>query len=175
MPYSSQVLRLRRSITKKRKTMSTYLLFVTVAWLLTVRGTFGCFSSTLDILDHFATLPNPSPGNVTTVELCSNVIFPIGNQTNDVWLDGQPPLMARSHTHFKCGSDGSSSRSCILLGGQIQFWSPRTDGDQAVENVVVQGVTFQSADDVAILMENSGDISFVDCIVQVCDRWICRD
>ena len=44
-----------------------------------------------------------------------------------------------------------------------------------VGNVVVQGGAFQSADDVAILLENSGDISFVDCIVQVCEWWICWD
>ena len=143
-----------------------------------LRPCAGCFYCTEDVLDFYAQLPAAAPENPATVELCSGTVYDIGNPSGSIlyrngtvpnqWINGQPPILARSYTHYKCGSTGSSNNGCVLLGGHVQFWSPKDpENDDPIMGVVVQGVTFQSAETVAILLENSGEIEFIDCIIKV--------
>ena len=151
----------------------TSLCLVTLAVLFP--GAWGsCYDSTGQAMTYLASLPSTTPA---TIELCPHRVYTIGSQTANIdepndWasllasFDGEPPLLARSNTYYKCGSSGSSHENCILLLGQVQFWSAAFF-DEPVTNVLVQGITFETAQSVAILLEEEGDISFEDCVVKV--------
>lgn len=133
----------------------------------------ACYSNTNDIL---STLRSASAQVAKEFVLCPATEFSIGSVTSDAvdghhendYTGGTAPLMARSNTHYKCGETGSSDNGCILKGGDVQFWSHEDtfDEDESL-SVVVQGITFQDAQFVAILLENAGAITFIDCIIQV--------
>ncbi|KAL7561600.1 hypothetical protein ACA910_004189 [Epithemia clementina (nom. ined.)] len=143
-------------------------IFVTFAiWLAFIVSICqgACFSNTSAIRDWLATLPAASPSDADIIELCPQTIFAIGG------ADRHPPLMARSNTYYQCGPDAKSNNACILLGGEKQLWSPRkiwssSGNPKPINNMLVQGITFESADGVAILLESPGDVTFLDCIIQ---------
>ena len=122
---------------------------------------YTCYSSTRDVMDFLSVLPANFP---MTIELCPSTVYNIGRQDSDgSWIDGDPPLFARSSTIYKCGSKGLSSGQCILRYGEKQFWSE--SGSDPVALVEVHGITFENASEVSILLDNTGDITFVDCII----------
>mmetsp|Transcript_9072 Transcript_9072/g.19561 ORF Transcript_9072/g.19561 Transcript_9072/m.19561 type:complete len:1039 (-) Transcript_9072:1595-4711(-) len=144
-------------------------------WLLSgmISSVCACFETTGDAMEYLASI---SDTDDATIELCQNQIFSIGIQSGEFDTDklnltqavasfqGEPPLFARSRTHYKCGQTGGSGGNCILRSGDVQFWTVSTP--KAVQDVLVEGITFESAHNVAILLEQEGDITFVDCSIQ---------
>jgi hypothetical protein len=135
----------------------------------------SCYSNTNDIL---ATLRSASAQEAKEFVLCPATEFTIGSLASNAavadghyendYVDGTAPLMARSNTHYKCGESGSSANGCVLKGGNVQFWSHEdTFHEDEATSVVVQGITFEDAQFVALLLENAGSITFIDCIIQV--------
>jgi hypothetical protein len=138
-----------------------------------VHAQSSCYRNTTEILVQ-QTLQVTAEGERNVYTLCPNTIFQLGPSTTP---GKQSPLVARSNTLFKCGTDGSSANNCVLSGGESQFWSSETgvfDTDEGAgesgivaTDVVVQGITFQDAQHVAILLEAAGDVTFIDCIIRV--------
>jgi hypothetical protein len=131
----------------------------------------SCFRNTTEILVQQTLEATTAADERKVYTLCPNTVFELGPSTVPGKLS---PLVARSNTLFQCGADGSSANNCVLSGGESQFWSTDTvfdnDGDEssaATTNVVVQGITFQDAQHVAILLETAGDVTFIDCIIRV--------
>lgn len=140
---------------------TSLLVSLAIVFVASVNG--QCYSNTTEILVQ-QTLATAEERKVYT--LCPNTVFHLGPTTTP---GKQSPLVARSNTHFLCGSDGSSANNCVLSGGESQFWSNEDifDGESVATAVVVQGITFEDAQHVAILLESAGEVTFIDCIIRV--------
>lgn len=121
-----------------------------------------CFSDTNVVFEYLTEVADGS--QEISVVLCPGT-FLIGNLDEDPSgvVDGLMPLIAFPRVRYLCGEDGASTNNCVLKGGQIQFWSP----NGAAIETSVYGVTFEDATYIAILLQGSGQVSFVDCIVRV--------
>lgn len=147
-----------------------YLRFLLAFWLLeranAVEEIPSCFTNTTDIFTYLVEAADGSDD--VQVVLCPNNVFTIGNLEDGGEFfaveDGTMPLIAFPRVEYRCGEDGSSANNCVLQGGAIQLWSPPS---QAVETLTVQGLTFEDASFVAILLQGFGDVEFVDCVVRV--------
>ena len=115
-----------------------------------------------------------------TYILCPNTVYQVADvlHQSQAYSDGQSPLrISKSNVRIRCGDDGSSENNCILKGGvyQLGFFrvssSDTADLEAAspatrkrLENVTVQGLTFNSAGTFNILIENEGDLTITDCL-----------
>lgn len=121
-----------------------------------------CFADTTALFDYLTNERNPNED--ATVVLCANTIFNIGNIEDDEVVGGSMPLIAFPNVRYLCGQDGSSANNCVVKGGNTQFWNlPGAE----IGSVSVRGITFEDAAFVSILLQGTGEISFVDCIVRV--------
>ena len=114
-----------------------------------------------------------------TYILCPNTVYELADvlHQGQAYSDGQSPLrISKSNVRIRCGEDGSSDNNCILKGGVYQLGFFRvsqsdiadleasTATPQRIENVTVQGLTFNSAGTFNILIENEGDLTIADCV-----------
>lgn len=147
--------------------MTLFGLFVLFAWIV-VDSAFAqeasCFSNTTELFDFLADTADGSDEIV--VILCPNTFFSVGNLNDEIGRveGGMMPLIGFPRVQYLCGEDGASTNNCVFQGGDIQFWNPP---GTAVENLSVSGVTFEGATFVALLLQGTGDINFVDCIIRV--------
>lgn len=121
-----------------------------------------CFNSTTPLFDFLATTADGAQD--ITVVLCPKTTFDVGDLGDTGADNGQMPLIAFPRTTYLCGEDGASTNNCVLRGGEIQFWNPP---GAAIGEISVRGVTFENSTFVAILLQGSGTIDFIDCIIQV--------
>ncbi|CAB9530178.1 expressed unknown protein [Seminavis robusta] len=101
--------------------------------------------------------------------LCPNTIFDAGFLVPGEGITGgQFPLIPRSNTEYSCGEDGSSANNCIIRGGDFGMMSVPIffRNDQAVDNVVLKGITFERQEQYGIFLGMPGDIIYEDCIVR---------
>lgn len=106
------------------------------------------------------------------LRLCVNTEYTV---TDDIfppqpWLGDNPPIVAQSNTHVKCGKDGLLSDQCVVQHGQSLFWnaySTQPPGEPAASNVIVEGLTFQDGLLSLIDMRSGGDITFRNCVFRV--------
>lgn len=128
-----------------------------------------CYTNTTELFEYLMETADGSED--ISVVLCPDTVFSIGNLEDGgdelAVADGTMPLIAFPRVHYLCGEDGSSANSCIVRGGAIQLWSPP---GASIGTMLVQGLTFEAATFVSILLQGSGDIEFVDCIIQVRTR-----
>ena len=84
-------------------------------------------------------------------------------------LGGQRPLTLRKNMHILCGETGSSANNCVITTGSFALTSLPSNFDPPTVNagVVVQGVTFDNAALVGMLIEVPGEFKFIDCIYTV--------
>ena len=117
-----------------------------------------CYDNTTELLLHQS---HATAEERKVYTLCPNTIIYLGPT--------QSPLVARSNTHYVCGPDGSAANNCVLSGGENQFRSSEDvfEGESAATEVIVQGITFENADHIAILLESAGDVTFLDCVIRV--------
>lgn len=81
---------------------------------------------------------------------------------------GQPLAIARSNIHVLCGLNGSSSNNCILEKGKVQLrFLDLFHTGQTVTNAVVQGLTFSDAQTWNVQVQNTGNLTLLDCIFRV--------
>ena len=155
--------------------MTLFGLFLLVLWLIgsaSAQNT-DCFSDTTDIFQYLAATAFGSDD--ITVVLCPSTVFRVGDlDDNGGGVEsGSMPLVGFPRVQYLCGEDGASTNNCVVQGGEIQFWNPP---GTAVQTLTVSGVTFEGATYVAILLQGTGDITFVDCIVRVCFTClVCRN
>jgi hypothetical protein len=85
--------------------------------------------------------------------------------------EGSGPILPRRNTAYKCGVDGKSSNNCIITKGHIHlisadvYWDPSQY--EIHSNVTISGITFESGNFGTVVLQNPGDITFVDCIFRV--------
>ena len=120
-----------------------------------------CYSDLTDIAKLEIQLLDDSV--LRTYILCPNTTFQVGAFNGAGQLIGQAPIMARSNVVYKCGAEGLSTNNCILQGGSVQL----TTIGFSISNVLIQGLTFEGAAERGITLGESGDITFLDCIIQV--------
>ena len=146
--------------------MNRFGLVVCSLWLFqsSVAQDTSCFTNTTVLFDYLAGVADGSDD--ITVVLCPDTVFSIGNLDDGASQveGGTMPLIAFPRVRYLCGEDGSSTNNCILENGDIQFWSPP---GAAIESVMLQGITFRNATFASILLQGSGQISFIDCIIRV--------
>jgi hypothetical protein len=107
---------------------------------------------------------------VRTYILCADTPFVTGFVTNngDI-LGGQTPLTLRKNMHILCGETGSSANNCVIATGSYALTSLEANFDPPTVNtgVVVQGVTFDNAATIGMLIAFPGEFKFIDCIYTV--------
>lgn len=103
--------------------------------------------------------------------LCGGTTFHLGHLSDDGRIiNGDAFLMPRPNVLYQCGKSGSRSNNCVLKGGDfglVSFYGVYEGIYETVENVKIQGLTFQSQTLFAAVMEAAGDIEFIDCAFKV--------
>lgn len=129
----------------------------------------GCFSNLMEIYEMERAIVDPSENRRYT--LCRDTTFNLGELTEDGEIvDGDAFLMLRPNVLYQCGQSGSRSNNCILKGGDfglLSFYGLYEDVYETIENVRIQGITFQSQRLFGAVMEAAGDIQFLDCAFKV--------
>lgn len=133
-----------------------------------------CYS---DLLYLYNANIQRNPFEEATFVICPNTVYQIGfpgQIGGDPFVDGFPPLELRQNSRILCGFDGKSSNNCVLRGGQFQvFTSIFAFNQEDKVNIEVQGLTFEDGGAGGLLMVAGGDVTFIDCIVQVSQAVSC--
>ena len=128
----------------------------------------NCYSDTTLLLQAMV---NADTTIVTTYSLCSNTVYNIGTLLNTpqgtTLTGGMAPLTARTNSHFICGASGDISNNCVLSGGEVQVISAFSLYQEPVTNCRFQGFTFSMALQAGAALDNSGDVTFQDCVFEV--------
>jgi hypothetical protein len=93
------------------------LLGILVSALTQAQDT-SCFSNSTSLFEFLSNDRNPNED--TTVVLCSNTTFYIGNIQDDEVVGGSMPLVAFPNVVYQCGQDASSANNCVLTGGMLR-------------------------------------------------------
>jgi hypothetical protein len=103
-------------------------------------------------------------------KLCPNTVFDIGtiDENHECCIQGDARLVPRKDTTIQCGEDGLSTNNCTLRGGPVQVISWDENYNlEAKTNTALKGLTFESTDQISILLMTGGEFLFEDCIFQV--------
>ena len=125
----------------------------------------NCFSDLGKIQTLERAVPDPLVPREYT--LCPDTTFDLGVWGEDGEIkDGQPFIALRPNVIYRCGEDGDRMNNCILKGGDFGLAS--YDGlynglHEAVSNVEIQGLTFESQNLFSVLLKSAGDITFTGC------------
>lgn len=107
--------------------------------------------------------------------LCPNTIYHISTKSTsdaNTTTIGFRTIYTRSNSIYQCGIDGKSSNHCIIRGGDFQLRHEHIFYDYETKvNVVIRGLTFEAAEQGALLLASPGDITFIDCIFRVSDAY----
>jgi hypothetical protein len=128
-----------------------------------------CFTD-ITLLSQVMAEADPLVSNVYV--LCPNTTFNIGVAGDDgiCCTGGMSSLYVQSRSHIKCGESGSSDNNCTLLGGDFQLIS----GPEPAEEVIIQGVTFEAAEDSGAFLAGRTEVTFLDCLFKVrCSNLLC--
>jgi hypothetical protein len=121
---------------------------------------------------------------IATYVLCPNTVFdapapPIPDDdaifTDDYFYFQFPTgLIVDGNSRYLCGNDGKSSNNCTIKeysdGGQILSQINRYNYTFK-DNILVSGITLDGSKSpiTSIVIASPGNITFKDCIIQVCD------
>ncbi len=129
----------------------------------------GCFDTLADIYEIEKGLEDVSVRR--RYILCGGTTFHLGQLSDDGRItNGDAFLMLRPNVMYQCGKNGSRQNNCILKGGDFglaSFYGVYEGIHETVENVRIQGLTFQAQTLFAAVMEAAGDIEFMDCAFKV--------
>ena len=104
-----------------------------------------------------------------TYVLCPDTIYKV-TESFDSAVDsaGSPLVLGRSNIHVLCGKDGKSENNCKLQGGHVQaHLFDRFSVGSAINNVVLQGITFSDSVTHSVLAEHPGQMLILDCRFEV--------
>jgi hypothetical protein len=121
-----------------------------------------CFTNTT-LLSEVMAEADPLLDNVYV--LCPNTTFNIGVADDDglCCVGGMTGLIMQSRSHIKCGESGSSENNCTLLGGDFQLIT----GPEPAMEILIQGVTFESAEITGAFLAGRSNVTFLDCLFTV--------
>ena len=80
----------------------------------------------------------------------------------------QYPLILRPNLLVQCGDSGNIDNNCVFAGGDYSVFAegPPRRGE-TLHNVVIKGMRFVDAQRVGALLQQPGDVTFVDCSFKV--------
>eukprot|EP00547_Thalassionema_nitzschioides_P006887 CAMPEP_0194199572 /NCGR_PEP_ID=MMETSP0156-20130528/545_1 /TAXON_ID=33649 /ORGANISM="Thalassionema nitzschioides, Strain L26-B" /LENGTH=358 /DNA_ID=CAMNT_0038924489 /DNA_START=302 /DNA_END=1378 /DNA_ORIENTATION=+ len=81
-------------------------------------------------------------------------------------ISDSPAIPLRSNLYIKCGDSGGRENKCIIRGGDVQLDGTNyfgMDKSDTIENVVIEGFTFEGASRYSVWATRRGDITFIDC------------
>jgi hypothetical protein len=142
------------------------LLLITAvrAWAVDAK----CISSLNEIwdLEVFVT-PSSTESNRREYILCPGQDYVTGFLVDDDVVGGSNPLFVRSNATVKCGVDGKRENNCTIKTGSfglfVNVFAEEDDG-LMLDNVVLQGLTFQNLRKHAFYLEGyGGKIEVLDC------------
>ena len=100
--------------------------------------------------------------------LCPGKTYSMGNvDENGEISGGQTFLMLRPNVIYSCGEDGNRANDCVLSGGDFalaSFYGIFDGIYETVDNVVIEGLTFEDQELFGVVLEAAGDITFIDCM-----------
>jgi hypothetical protein len=111
--------------------------------------------------------------------LCPDTEYLMGTFAGSIqgklqFAGGFTPISPRNNVHYKCGSTGRSSNKCVLFGGSFHVLGFGAQFNEVQGNVTMEGLTFESANQVTLFLGSAGDITFHDCVIKVsailCER-----
>lgn len=99
--------------------------------------------------------------------LCPQKDYVTGFVASGDVVGGMQPLFVRSNATVKCGTDGKRENNCTIKTGSvglfINVYSEAEDG-LLLDNVVLQGLTFQGLREKTFYLEGyGGKVNVVDC------------
>jgi hypothetical protein len=163
---------------------NTSLLFI-LTYVLVVFGHFNlqnvaaqeCIDNLQTLFDREAEMTTISTQQQRTYILCPNINYEVTQLDNNYNLrrpknninnnigGGGPPIPLRSNLHIKCGSDGLRANNCFIKGGHLQVDGTAIRGitDPSLDNVIVEGLTFQSSIEHSLWITKPGSITFKQC------------
>lgn len=142
---------------------------VVVLTCLFIARAAGCIRSTNELVVEESKVTDLS----ITREyiLCEDTVFSIGflDYFDQTESGGSDIIPLRPNLHLKCGSTGSRSNNCLVESGDVQMEGTTFFGapGNVLENVVITGVTFSSAQKHMVWINKPGNILFEDCAFQV--------
>jgi hypothetical protein len=132
-------------------------------------------SSSSSCISHFQEIYDQEAQVVDIIQyrryvLCPGQVYVVGqlDYDNEIRLSiesSNPPLPLRSNMNIRCGDDGSSTNLCWIVDGDIQLdgTAMRNIADPALDNVLIEGITFMSSKKHSLLVTKPGSITFQDC------------
>lgn len=104
--------------------------------------------------------------------LCRDTTFVTGTLTDEGEIDGGfRPLTLRKNMRIHCGEiDGGSENNCVIRDGSFGLTSIENNFEDATvinTGVIVRGVTFDDAAEIAVLIGLAGGFRFIDCVFTV--------
>jgi len=126
-----------------------------------------CVSNTWTIFNRESAVTDTSVQRSYT--LCPNTNFSLGTYDYSYQIirgTGTPMIPLRPNMSIKCGTDGSIHNNCIIKGGPVHLDGTNHFGfvNGTVENVVIQGVTFENAQRYMVWINKDGSVTFEECV-----------
>jgi hypothetical protein len=99
-----------------------------------------------------------------TYVLCPNTTFDMYCQKTFYWGPCPRVIYPRANTRIICGEDGSSANHCLVQGGAQVLFMKLQEREQ---NVKIMGITFDSSKDTPVMLIETGNFMFIDCVFSV--------
>jgi hypothetical protein len=149
--------------------MSLLALLITAIALLAWSVDAQCIDSlnTISDIELYEISPFNPDNKPREYVLCPNKDYATGFLAAGDIVGGMQPLFVRSNATVKCGTDGKRENNCTIktgsLGLFINVYSEDEDG-LILDNVVLQGLTFQGLREKTFYVEGyGGKINVIDC------------
>lgn len=144
--------------------------FILVASMLTgATESLKCVDKLYDVFLAESVVTNDRENR--TYVLCPDSLYDISDSFSsegEIGSAGSPLVFGRSNIHVICGNDGKSENNCTLRGGHVQaHLSDRFSTGDAINNVVLQGITFSKSVTHSVLAEHQGQMMILDCRFEV--------
>ena len=112
---------------------------------------------------------------VFEVEICAGAEIEVNNPVGytDPWFGINPPLIAQSNMHVKCGKEGKLTDKCIIHSGSalmMNVYSNKAPGEKMVQDVLIEGLVFEKGAYNLLDLRGAGNITFKNCIFRVSSR-----
>lgn len=133
-----------------------------------------CFKTLQEVIPEFKDRGYTRDfSQVFEVEICPNVNIDVAEEElfyPEPWNGEEPPLIAQSNMHVRCGKEAKLTDKCMLEDGNslmVNTYATLEPGEKVVENVIVEGIVFQRGSLNLLDLRSAGDITFRNCLFRV--------
>lgn len=146
----------------------TMKVWVGLALLSSAMAQDACFTAINTLALRESGITDTS--STRTYTLCANNEFSVGTLDFDYNIEnGQEMIPLRPNLYIKCGDDGSRENNCIVKGGEVLVDGTDHFGvwDDTLDNVVIEGITFEDVGRHVAWFNKKGTVTFRDCEFRV--------